>query len=298
MKLIIALFFALALAVGHAQPTLSGPIDFGPLASDPGFCYILGSRYFNTSTSLTRVCTATGTPGTWGNLGGTGGDTITSPNATLSVGGTSSNTTLDAKTTLIAQKFFGTSAPGSVAGNLPGDSFTDSVGRNVYICGAPTGTAAPACTSVSPAGWLLVTGSRVCHIDNDMQSSTALAAANFSGSCEIPFAATIVQVDVWGGTGVTGGTLTTTGTGSINLQKFTPNGGATTTLLSGALATASGYACALASTSGSCINGLTSSSSVTISTTALSAGDWIRISAATPDSTQTWYKVAITYTVN
>jgi hypothetical protein len=28
------------------------------------------------------------------------------------------------------------------------------------------------------------------------------------------------------------------------------------------------------------------------------AGDWVRISAATPDTTQTWYRVAVLYTVN
>jgi hypothetical protein len=59
-------------------------------------------------------------------------------------------------TTLIAQKFFGTAAPGSVSGNLPGDLFTDTVAHNEYVCNAPAGTAAPACTSVTAAGWLLL----------------------------------------------------------------------------------------------------------------------------------------------
>lgn len=139
---------------------------------------------------------------------------------------------------------------------------------------------------------------RTCMIDNDTQSSTALTAAQFSGGCEISQPSTIVEVDVWGGTGTIGGTISTTGSSSINLQKYTPNGGATSTVLSGALATNSGQACALASTSGTCINGTTSSSSVTISTTALAAGDWLRVSAATPDGTQTWYRIAIIYTVN
>ena len=139
---------------------------------------------------------------------------------------------------------------------------------------------------------------RICTIDNDTQSATPLIAANFSGGCEIPYAATITEVDVWGGTGVTGGTVTTTGTSSINVQKYTPNGGATATLLSGDLATISGYACALTATSGTCMNGNTSSSSITVSTTAISAGDWIRISAATADAVQTWFRVAIVWTVN
>jgi hypothetical protein len=144
---------------------------------------------------------------------------------------------------------------------------------------------------------------RTCIIDNDTQSATALVAANFSGRCVIPAAATIVEVDVIGGTGVITGTPggpTVTGTGSVQIGKYTPNGGASTTsLLSGALATASGKACALTSTtSGTCINGTTSSNSVTISTTALAAGDVLYVSAATPDATQTFFTTVITYTVN
>ena len=139
---------------------------------------------------------------------------------------------------------------------------------------------------------------KLCVIDNDTQSSTALVAAQFSGGCVIPAASTIQEVDVWGGTGVIGNTVSTTGTSSINVQKYAPNGGAATTLLSGALATVSGEACALTATGGTCSNGLTSSSSITISTTALSQGDWVLVSAATPDATQTWYRIAIVYTVN
>jgi hypothetical protein len=117
----------------------------------------------------------------------------------------------------------------------------------------------------------------------------------------IPAAATIVEVDVSGGTGTLTGTAsapTFSGTGSIQIGKY----GATNNdaLLSAALATVSGVACALASTSGTCIfdNGLTSSSSVSISTAALSAGDIVYVSAASPDTAQTWYNVAIVYTIN
>ena len=52
--------------------------------------------------------------------------------------------------------FFGTAAPGSVAGNLPGDAFLDTTGHVAYICGATSGTAAPACTSVAAGGWIAV----------------------------------------------------------------------------------------------------------------------------------------------
>jgi hypothetical protein len=53
----------------------------------------------------------------------------------------------------IAQQFFGTAAPGSVAGNLPGDRYSDTTNHHDYWCGAASGTAAPACTSVTTGGW-------------------------------------------------------------------------------------------------------------------------------------------------
>ena len=139
---------------------------------------------------------------------------------------------------------------------------------------------------------------RSCTIDNDTQSATPLVAAQFSGGCEVSSAATIVEVDVWGGTGVIGGTVTTTGTSSVNLQRYTPNGGATATILSGNLASVAGVACALTSTAGTCLNGLTSSGTITVSTTSLSTGDFIRVSAASPDTVQTWYRTVVKYRIN
>jgi len=164
----------------------------------------------------------------------------------------------------------------------------------------PTNNAIPKAgpTGKLASGWLPGGGLRTCIIDNDTQSATALSAGQISGGCEVPYAATLVEVNVWGGTGVVGGTVTNTGIGSVNIEKYTPNGGATTTLLSGALATVAGTNCARTSTSATCINGLVSSGSISISTTALSAGDWVRISAATPDGTQSWYRVALTWTPN
>ncbi len=159
-----------------------------------------------------------------------------------------------------------------------------------------------AANAVTSAKMAVVNTRRTCVIDNDTQSATVLVAANFSGGCIIPAAATIVEVDVIGGTGILTGSAaapTVSGTSSIQLGKYTPNGGASTTgLLSGALATASGKACALTSTSGTCINGTTSSNSITISTTSLSAGDMLYVSAATADGVQTWYRTTIVFTIN
>jgi hypothetical protein len=64
----------------------------------------------------------------------------------------------DLPTTAIAQKFFVTAAPGSIATNLPGDLATDTTNHHEYVCNAPSGTATPACTSVATAGWLQVDG--------------------------------------------------------------------------------------------------------------------------------------------
>ena len=76
------------------------------------------------------------------------------------------------------QKFFGTAAPGSVSGNLPGDFYTDTTNHNVYACNAPAGTAAPACTAVATAGWLKVnsTGGTV------VSGSKALATSSISSA--------------------------------------------------------------------------------------------------------------------
>lgn len=104
------------------------------------------------------ACTAVGT-GNWTSSSGTG--TVSSVGCgTGLTGGTITTTgTCAVDTTLIAQKFFGTAAPGSVASNLPGDTFSDTTNHNDYWCNAPSGTAAPACTSVTTGGWTLLNAS-------------------------------------------------------------------------------------------------------------------------------------------
>ena len=116
----------------------------------------------------------------------------------------------------------------------------------------------------------------------------------------VPAASTIVEVDVTGGTGtLTGSAAAPTYTGTSSVQIGKTGSSSSTGLLSGALATVSGKACAKTSTSASCIlNGVTSSSSIIVSTTALGGGDELYVTAATPDTVQTWYAVTILYTVN
>lgn len=142
---------------------------------------------------------------------------------------------------------------------------------------------------------------RTCVFSNDTQSATALTAAQFSGNgCVIPVAATIVEVDVTGGTGVLTGSVTAptyTGTSSVQIGKT--GASSSTGLLSAALATVSGKACAQSTISQACVlNGVTSSGTVTVSTTALAVGDVLYVTAATPDTAQTWYAVTVIYKVN
>jgi len=121
-------------------------------SSDPATCTV-GQSFFNTSAHARKDCTATNT---W-TVSESGITSLTC--GTGLTGGTITTTgTCAVQTTLIAVKYFGTAAPGSVTNNLPGDLFTDTTNHNEYVCNAPSGTAAPACTSVTTAGWLLLNG--------------------------------------------------------------------------------------------------------------------------------------------
>jgi hypothetical protein len=85
-------------------------------------------------------------------------DTGSTTCPTLPTGAASTCHQLAWLTPIYPQTFFGTAAPGSVSGNLPGDLFSDTTNHNLYQCNAASGTAAPACTSVATGGWMLVNG--------------------------------------------------------------------------------------------------------------------------------------------
>ena len=146
---------------------------------------------------------------------------------------------------------------------------------------------------------------RTCTIDNDSQSTTPLSATQITGRCEIPFAAHIVEVGVWGGTGT--GTQTYTGgqfgsadeaasqwrghcggpqwgAGDTGLQRQFQQGLRGFAALSGDVRQwpalqqfdiAGGRAAV-----------------------AVNAGDIIYVSSATPDAVQTWFTITITYTAD
>lgn len=188
-----------------------------------------------------------------------------------------------------------------VVASSPGAGLAHFAGSTQTVTSSAVVGADMTNNTVTSTQLAVVNARQRCIIYNDSQTTSPLVAAQFSGHCVIPAASTIVEVDVAGGTQVVSGSAaapTYTGTGSIQIGKHGVTNN--TALLSGALATASGVACALTGTSGTCIfdNGLTSSGSITISTTGLSAGDELYVSAATADAAQTWYLVNVIYTIN
>jgi len=96
----------------------------------------------------------------------------------------------------VSQKFVGTSAPGSVAGNLPGDHFIDSTNHLEYVCNAPSGTAAPACTSVTATGWILPQPTGLTLQNSGSTTGSGLTTLNVQ-----PDSSTIVTTSVVGDTG-------------------------------------------------------------------------------------------------
>ncbi len=160
--------FASSTTVGGIAVPASGTVFQGVASSDP------------TWTATPTLGVAGTTAGTLAHAGATAGtftigatpnttasNTLLGPAAVVTTGHildcTTSSTTCTLHdsglaTAAIPQKFLGTAAPGSVSGNLPGDFFTDTTNHNEYVCNAPSGTAAPACTSVATAGWLLING--------------------------------------------------------------------------------------------------------------------------------------------
>jgi hypothetical protein len=137
-------------ATGTAEGSINAAYDYYPWIQ-------LTVSLTGTGASLNY--TVLGYKGTSASNGSAGGGSVTAVTGTSPIMSSLGSTpAISLDTTKVPQKFFGTSAPGSVTGNLPGDLFTDTTAHNEYVCGAPSGTAAPSCTSVSVGGWLLVNG--------------------------------------------------------------------------------------------------------------------------------------------
>jgi hypothetical protein len=147
-----------------------------------------------------------------------------------------------------------------------------------------------AINAVTSAKLAVVNTRRTCMLTVGDGTNT-VASGDYSpfkvGRCYVPYAATIVEVLV----------QSDAGTPSVQLQKR--NGASTVTdILSGALAAAgTTKTCAKTSTSATCIDGTTSSGSITVSTTALAAGDYVEVKSGTA-STEKNMTIAVTWTVN
>jgi hypothetical protein len=107
--------------------------------------------------------------------------------------------------------------------------------------------------------------------------------------CYIPSAATIVEIN----------TRSDAGTPSVLLQRRRgPGAGSVADIQSAALASASTGKCAMSSTSQTCIDGTTSSATVTLSNTSLNAGDWIEVKSGTAGGTAKRLSIAVVYTID
>jgi hypothetical protein len=146
---------------------------------------------------------------------------------------------------------------------------------------------------------------RVCSlVAGSNNNASALANADLgpqNAQCKVPYAATIQEITL----AVDNGSSTT----SVQVRKrhcstFTSGSCTaftTTNLLSGALSaasTAEADACAMSATSQTCIDGTTSSGTITVSTTSLAAGDYLELASGTADSTTKRASVMVTFKPN
>ena len=86
------------------------------------------------------------------------GKTIVKAGTDLSSSVSNGVKTINADNTILTQKFVGAGAPGSIAGNLAGDLYSDTTDHAIYQCNAAAGTPSPACTSVAMGGWTQLNG--------------------------------------------------------------------------------------------------------------------------------------------
>ncbi len=137
---------------------------------------------------------------------------------------------------------------------------------------------------------------RSCIIDNDTQSATVLADTQITGRCDMPAAAHLVEIRI----------RSDTGTPSALLEKWhcsgfsagTCTGYTKTDMLSATLPAATGgfNACAMTTTSQTCIDGTTSSGTITISASgAMAAGDILNVKSAVITGSPTWVHLEAIY---
>jgi hypothetical protein len=159
----LATAFSASTTAGASMVIPSGVAPTGAALTSGAFWNLSGALQFYNGATKTIAYTDSAMTGTWQTHApadfALAGAATTVNGQSCALGLTCTVTAVpSAGTVLVAQKFFGTAAPGSVATNLPGDLYTDTTNHHEYVCNAPSGTAAPACTAVAAAGWLQVDG--------------------------------------------------------------------------------------------------------------------------------------------
>jgi hypothetical protein len=253
------------------------------------------TQFVDSVTHLVCTKTSTGTvtcPGTGG--GSVTGVTATTPIA--SSGGTAPDiscpTCVTAAAALTANQIV-------LGAGLQATAKLGSLGTTTTVlhgnaAGAPTFGAVVGSdmtnNTVTSTQMAVVNTRRVCMLQVGDGTNT-VASGDYSpfkvSSCTVPYAATIVEINL----------QSDAGTPSVVLERR--RGAATLAdLLSGALAAAgTTHTCALTGTSGTCIDGTTSSGTITLSNTGLNAGDVIEVKSGTA-STETSMRIAVVFTVN
>jgi hypothetical protein len=140
---------------------------------------------------------------------------------------------------------------------------------------------------------------RSCIIDNDTQSATVLTAAQITGRCDAPAAIHLVEIRI----------RSDVGTPSVVLEKWHCSSVVAgicsaytkTDMLSATLPAATGgwNACAMTTAAQTCIDGTTSSASITIAASGvLAAGDILNVKSAVITGSPTWVHIEAIYTLD
>ncbi len=167
------------------------------------------------------------------------------------------------------------------------------------ITGGLTPKGAVDLTQASSAKLPPIDNRRSCIIDNDTQSVTVLTTAQITGRCDVPAAAHLVEIRI----------RADTGTPSALIEKWhcsgftagTCTGYTKTDMQSATLPAATGgfNACAMTTTSQTCIDGTTSSGTITISASGvLAAGDILNVKSAVITGSPTWVHIECIFVID
>ncbi len=165
------------------QSNITANGGYNAIAAGPDLFQVCATSF--SSGPITVILSPTTGVGSLQGSGGGGEEgsgTVTSvgTGTGLTGGPITSSGTISAVTTLLAQKFFGSGAPGSVATNLPGDLYSDTTNHKDYWCAAASGTAAPACTSVTSGGWTLLNSGTPGGSNTQLQYNNSSAFGGIS----------------------------------------------------------------------------------------------------------------------